>query len=116
VFDLFFLFVTTAAASAHLARFIRVILPRLPGMDDLAVFRFAPRTNLDLLALLIFDVAPVACMKTQCAFTLVEKFFQHVRSVLSRSRLELCFESFSLVVNPSDIEVPLLTCNIILQL
>jgi hypothetical protein len=49
-------------------------------MDDLAAFRLAPRTNLDLLALLIFDVAPVACMKTQSAFTLVEKLFQHVRS------------------------------------
>lgn len=83
-------------------------------MDDLAGFRFAPRTNLDLLALLIFDVAPVACMKTQSAFTLVEKLSACSQWGLSRSRLEPGFGSysFSLVVNPR----PLLACNIFLQL
>ena len=52
-------------------------------MNELAVFGFAPRTNLDLLALLIFDVAPVAAMKTQRALPFVEKLFQHDGDCLS---------------------------------
>ena len=78
MFELIFLFMTTSAVSRHVAGFAGEILPSLPGMNDLMVLSFATGANLYLLAVPIFFIAPVAAMKTEGAFTFIEKLFQHL--------------------------------------
>ncbi len=47
-------------------------------MDDLAALGLTARTNLNLLALLILDITPVAALKTERAFSFIKKLLQHL--------------------------------------
>ena len=72
------LLVAAIASARHLASAAREILPSLPTMNDVTALVIAARANLQLLASLLADVAPLAAVKSERAFAFVEKRFQHV--------------------------------------